>query len=280
VLGGNRMARVPLFTSWYATGNNVAVGADTARRICHIRLESDHERPEERSGFKHPDLLGYVGSRRDQLLAAALTILRAYCVADRPDQQLTAWGSFDSWSRLVRAAVVWVGLPDPGQTRLLLQQRADVTAEGMGVLLQGWEQLDHDRRGLTAAEVVEKLRDEKNQGQSWYVGLRDAIEGMVGKLDARGLGFKLRSYRRRIFGGRYIDRASSAHGVIRWAVYPANHFSAAAASQTSQPSQPSQPEATSQGWDGGNGGHVSPQADDEYDPDAEAERCAIEDEGL
>src|SRR5262249_5963383 len=102
VLGGNRMARVPLFTTWYATGNNVAVGADTARRICHIRLESDHERPEERSGFKHPDLLGYVGSRRDQLLAAALTILRAYCVADRPDQQLTAWGSFDSPSPLLR----------------------------------------------------------------------------------------------------------------------------------------------------------------------------------
>src|SRR5262249_45340501 len=161
-----------------------------------------------RSGFKHPDLLGTIGSRRGELLGAALTILRAYCVAGRPDQNLTPWGSFDGWSRLVRAAVVWVGLPDPGQTRQLLQQRADVSLEWMGALLLGWEQLDPGPRprGLTAAEVIARLKDEKNQDQGWYAGLRDAVEGMVGKLDARGLGVKLRAYCRRIFGGRYFDR--------------------------------------------------------------------------
>src|SRR5262249_29720320 len=121
ILGGNRMMKCPLFMTWYATGNNVAVGADTARRLCHIPLESSEERPQMRPAVARRDLLGYVAGQRQQLLAAALTILRAYCVAGRPDQNLTAWGSFDGWSRLVRSAVVWAGLPDPAQTRMQLQ---------------------------------------------------------------------------------------------------------------------------------------------------------------
>src|SRR5262249_4519507 len=153
LLGGNRMVAAPLYMAWYATGNNVLIAADTARRVCHVRLESPDERPEERDGFRHPDLLAWVGENRGRLLAAALTILRAYRAAGRPDQSLPAWGSFEGWSRLVRSAVIWVGLPDPGETRLLLQESADVTAEWMGVLLGCWERMDAARRGLTAAEA-------------------------------------------------------------------------------------------------------------------------------
>jgi hypothetical protein len=45
ILGTNRIAFAPLYVTWYATGNNVAVAADTARRICHIRLDSPEEHP-------------------------------------------------------------------------------------------------------------------------------------------------------------------------------------------------------------------------------------------
>jgi hypothetical protein len=227
VLASNRMMRAPLFVTWYATGNNVAVGADTARRVCHIRLESPCERPEERSDFSHRDLLGHVGEHRRRLLGAALTILRAYCVAGRPEQELPAWGSFDAWSRLVRSAVVWVGLPDPGQTRLQLQAQADVTAEAMGVLLRCWEMMDPCQRGMTAAEVVSTLWPRKQPAESppdWHVEMRDAIETLVGRADGRALGNKLRSCRRRIFEGRFIDKAGQEQRAARWAVYSAGDF--------------------------------------------------------
>src|SRR5262249_49604165 len=120
-LGFNRMVEGPLYMTWYATGNNVQTSDDTARRCCHIRLESPQERPEERQGFRHPNLLAWVGANRAELLAAALTILRSYCAAGRPDQGVPAWGSFEGWSGLVRSAVVWVDQPDPGETRLLLE---------------------------------------------------------------------------------------------------------------------------------------------------------------
>jgi hypothetical protein len=112
VLGVNRMAEAPLYMTWFASANNALVAGDTARRTCHVRLESPEERPEERQDFRHPDLLQWVGENRSRLLAAALTILRAYCAGGYPDLELRPWGSFEGWSRLVRSAIVWAGLPD------------------------------------------------------------------------------------------------------------------------------------------------------------------------
>jgi hypothetical protein len=224
VLGFNRMAEGPMYMTWYATGNNVQTAADTARRTCHIRLESNRERPEERNDFHRPNLLAWVAENRLRLLTAALTILRGYCAAGRPDFRLSAWGSFEGWSRMVRSAVVWIDLPDPGETRLLLQERADPAAESIGVLLTCWEQIDPERRGLTAAELIQKCKEPPVGSEALYADVRDSLEGLLGKLDARALGTKLRSYRRRVFQGRFVDRVSKQHQASRWAVFPASHF--------------------------------------------------------
>jgi hypothetical protein len=222
VLGVNRMAEAPLLMTWYATGNNVLIAADTARRICHIRLESEQERPEERAGFKRPQLLAWVGQNRARLLSAALTILRAYCAAGRPDQNLPAWGSFEGWSALVRGAVVWVGMADPGATRLRLQYQSDIAAESMTVLLDCLEKLDPDHRGLTAAEVIEIYKNPPDANPNCHLDLKDALEALLGKPDSRGLGNRLRAYRRRVFGNRFMDQAGSKQRAARWAVYPAS----------------------------------------------------------
>ncbi len=114
---------------------HVVLLADTARRVCHIRLESPEENPENRSDLRHPNLEAYIRRRRGELLAAALTILVGYIRNGRPDQDLPAWGSFEGWSGLVRSAVVWAGLPDPAATRHELAEQADVTASHLGLLL-------------------------------------------------------------------------------------------------------------------------------------------------
>jgi hypothetical protein len=231
LLGVNRMVRAPLLVTWYATGNNVAVHADTARRICHVRLESPHEHPELRRDFKHPELLKHVEDRRDELLVAALTILSAYCVAGKPSQDLSAWGSFQGWSQLVRSALVWCGLPDPAMTRMQLQKHSDVTAEHLSVLISCWEQLDPDRQGLTGSEVIETIKkymDKKatEPAPAHILDLKDAIEAMVGRLDPKALGYLLRSHRRRIFNGKYLDIPRTVKRAARWAVFQAHEFSA------------------------------------------------------
>ena len=150
ILGQTAMASgVPLFATWYATGNNIILAADTARRTLHIRLESPDEKPEERSGFHHPDLLAWVRTVRPRLATAAVTVLAAYCAAGRPDMRLTPWGSFEAWSALVRQALVWAGLPDPAATRTELTSQADREAAALRGLIAGWEEIDPNGSGLT-----------------------------------------------------------------------------------------------------------------------------------
>jgi hypothetical protein len=38
------------------------------------------------------------------------------------------------------------------------------------------------------------------------------------------LGNRLRSYRRRVFQGRFIDKVGKEHQAVRWAVFPADQF--------------------------------------------------------
>jgi hypothetical protein len=228
ILGISRTARVPLLVVWYATGNNVVVSGDTTRRLCHIRLESNRERPEERpsSEFRHPDLLAWVKKKRTKLLGAALTILRGYCDAGRPDMELPAWGSYEGWSALVRNAVVWVGLSDPGKTRQLLQDRSDVEAEALASLLDGWDQMDAQGQGLTTDVVIKKLypKDKDAAQEPYYAEFREAIETLGGRHDVTSLGYVLRSHKRRIVDGRYLDKASANRRCNRWVVRRAAEF--------------------------------------------------------
>src|SRR5262249_14571675 len=157
----------------YATGNNVVLLADTTRRVCHVRLDSPLEKPQERSGFRHPDLLAWVRQSRGRLLAAALTVLSAYCRAGRPDQGLSPWGSYEGWTALVRGALVWAGQGDPGATRAVLAARADVEADALRGLLLGWREMDPRGEGRTVAEVLQAL--DAPTSQTGYAQLRQVL---------------------------------------------------------------------------------------------------------
>ena len=63
---------------WAATGNNLRVAGDMPRRSFGIRLDANAERPWERTGFKIAGLQQHVLANRGDLLAAALTIIRAW----------------------------------------------------------------------------------------------------------------------------------------------------------------------------------------------------------
>jgi hypothetical protein len=74
----------------------------------------------------YPDLLGAVREARAPLVSAAITIVRAYVQAGSPPVGTTPMGSFGSWARLVRDAMVWAGSADPVETqRDLVRSRDD-----------------------------------------------------------------------------------------------------------------------------------------------------------
>lgn len=213
LLGSNSTLSCRVDTVWIATSNGAAFDPDMARRVLPIRLETDLEHPEQRTGFRHPRLLEYVKQHRAELLGAALTILRGWIDAGKPLPVLPPFGSYEGWSDWVRGPLVWMGLPDPIQTRDGITQS---TPERQAVFeLASWIEshriFDHDP-WPTAAELVAQARLDANSG------LREAIEVLCGTLDARRLGNKLKPWLRRNVGGKRIVPLTSKGGIYRYKV--------------------------------------------------------------
>ena len=139
ILGQTQTAEAPWNAVLFATGNNLSYRGDMARRVVPIALDPKMEKPEERSGFTHPNLAAWVQEHRPCLAIAALTILRAYFVAGCPSQGLTPYGSFEAWADLIRNAVVWLGEADPCEGRQDLAAQTDDAYEQLAALLTAWE---------------------------------------------------------------------------------------------------------------------------------------------
>ncbi|HEX6987149.1 MAG TPA: hypothetical protein VF170_17350, partial [Planctomycetaceae bacterium] len=218
LLGESRTVEVPLTAVWYATGNNVALLADTARRVIHVRLDSPHERPEERTDFRQPDIERHVRAERPRYLAAALTVLRGWYAAGRPEANVPAFGSFAGWSGVVRQCLVWLGLPDPALTRTELVERSDRTAGALAGVVAGLASFDPEGEGVTANELVRRLEAEPDRHEGLRSALLDLCDAAAGRLPSpRRIGNQLGHLRNRVVGGRCLDYRTSS-GARRWFV--------------------------------------------------------------
>ena len=194
--------------------------ADTSRRTLHVRLESPDENPEERADFHHTPLGPWLRQERPRLVSAALTILAGYHTAGRPNMALRPWGSFEAWSDLVRSSIVWAGLPDPGDTRQELAEQSDMEGAALRSLIDGWALIDPEGLGLPVASVLDAIADCQKRSVTMPAGydeVRNALVEMcpakgAGLPSARSVGMKLNHLRRRIAGGRYLDRKADCHG--------------------------------------------------------------------
>ena len=209
-LGHTELIKAPLRMTWCASGNNVILAADTARRVCHIRLESLLENPEDRSGFKYVDIRKHVRKNRPALLAASLTILRGYIAVGRPDQHLKPWGSFEGWSDLVRNSIVWCRLDDPGETRTELRLTSDSEAGSLRQMLVAFAHVDQDQHGLRTSDLL-KIANDRDQSYAAddVEMIREAIEMFCGrsivKANAQHLGNQLSHFRNRVVDQMAFD---------------------------------------------------------------------------
>ncbi len=222
ILGLSKMTpELPLFTVWYGTGNNVAFRGDAVRRIVQCRLDSPEERPEERRGFRiEGDLLAHALNNRPQLVRAVLTMLRAYHVAGRPKQDLTPM-DFVAWAEVVRSSIFWATGLDPcaGKRRILATDPK--TMERIS-LINGWAELPHAEIGLTAAEAIQILRDERNTRR--FDTLRNALLECSRNGDlptARQIGMKLTAIKGQVIDGKSFESRDAGKGTWAWRVVTA-----------------------------------------------------------
>jgi putative DNA primase/helicase len=113
VLGRSKNVETPVNAAIYATGNNLTVVGDLTRRTLMCGLDAQCERPELRTFAD--DIVTTVLQDRGRLVAAALTVLRAWHVSGER-VKVVPFGSFDSWSYRVREPLLWLGRVDPCET--------------------------------------------------------------------------------------------------------------------------------------------------------------------
>ena len=204
VLGASKNVRIPSTALICATGNNLSIHGDLNRRTVRIGLDAKCERPDERRFDR--DATSLALRKRAELVAAALTIVRAYLSAGAPSQA-SPMGSFEDWSDTVRSALIWLGMGDC---------RGDIEAMRAD-----------DPEKAELAEIIDALptgrftvRDIAHS-VSESPEMREVFAGFVGRngvFATKSFGRYLARFRGTIIGGRSIELATKdIHGAV-WQV--------------------------------------------------------------
>jgi Bifunctional DNA primase/polymerase, N-terminal/Primase C terminal 2 (PriCT-2) len=221
---------MPLNTIWFATGNQLGYKGDTVRRVVPIRLNTDLERPEERSDFQiSGPIRAYVTRERGRLVTAGLTILKAHHAAGSPDCGLKPLGGFEAWSMVVRNAVMWATRLDPLVTRAGLDAN-DAKAQERSAIVSGWAELPGSDVGLTVAEALAFIEPSLSptggsrfvlRDKNPYPRLREAFTGRDGKLlSPLAVSGRLRKIRGRVTEGLRLENRIAHGGAAKWFVVP------------------------------------------------------------
>jgi hypothetical protein len=132
ILGYSKMITAATAALVCATGNNLVLKGDLTRRAVVGRFRTDTARPELRKFNYSP--IDDAERNRGELVAAALTVLKAYFAAGRPAQPDPPLGSFELWSGTVRGALIWLGQGDPVKTQDRLREKDPALAAVITVL--------------------------------------------------------------------------------------------------------------------------------------------------
>lgn len=103
---------------WFATGNNIRTGDDTARRCIKCRMDAKVERPHKRdiNAFHIPGgvngFFQWTINNRPELIAACLTLFRYWHVQGRIKPDVAPIGSFEDWSIILGGILQAAGVPD------------------------------------------------------------------------------------------------------------------------------------------------------------------------
>lgn len=137
VLGQSEMTRLPIRCLWIATGNNPEFSNEMARRLLRIRLDANVERPWQRAGFRHPDLMVWVRANRARIVAACLTLCQAWIAAGKPRGTRTI-GSYENWAQVIGGVLEVAGIPGFLGNLEEMMEASDSEGAGWSAFIAAW----------------------------------------------------------------------------------------------------------------------------------------------
>jgi hypothetical protein len=234
VLGKSQTINLPVRCAWIATGNNIQLGGDLPRRCYWIRMDAKCSKPFQRTGFKHKRLKEYVLKHRGKLLAALLTLARAWFVAGRPEPSLTPVGSFEDWSVIVGGILQHAGIEGFLDNSNQLYDQADIASMQWEAFLKMLDTVFYGE-AFMVSEVWERMNDKtwnESTRQSRVTDRAEAVRAalpdfIAQAMDREGffkqrLGFSFSEHLGRRYGDSQVRIERDVHDrhdkVARWKV--------------------------------------------------------------
>ncbi|MFC8176557.1 bifunctional DNA primase/polymerase [Streptomyces sp. NPDC057325] len=182
---------------WVATGNGLRTSADNGRRVMWVRLDPDCPNPDQRDGFTIGDLRPWLRNNASTLVAALVTLVRAWLAAGAPLIR-TRKGDYSEWATMLAGLLGYLGIDgfnaDQGEASL---DQDDELAEWTA-FLEMWDEQLHGEP-VPVGQVIARLPDHVPR-------LRDGEAP-----SAKQLGLWLKSRAGRYFGTRKVVKVYDSH---------------------------------------------------------------------
>lgn len=125
--------------------------------------------------------------------------------------------SFDDWTKLVRAPLVWLGMPDPASS-IFSSMATDPDREILGRLLTGWWETFGDAP-TSVSDLAKKCEIAIGYGKETYLvdSVREIAE-QRGTLNRKKLGRWISRHQGQIVEGKKLTRGTRQSGSERWVV--------------------------------------------------------------
>ena len=209
ILGVSEMSRMPIRCLWIATGNNPEFSNEMARRLVRIRLDPHEERPWQRTGFRHPDLMTWVRANRSRLVAACLTLCQAWITAGKPRGARTI-GSFENWAHVVGGVLDVAGIPGFLGNLDEMMEASDSEGTAWSIFIAAW----WDRFGTAEVGTVDLF------DVALFCDPVPPMSGNNDRAQKTSFGIAIKKMRDRVFriGTRKVRviKAGIEHKATRW----------------------------------------------------------------
>ncbi len=178
LLGVNKMVRLPQRATWVASGNNVKVGGDLPARCYWIKQDAHTAKPWDRT-FRHPDLLAWAAENRGQLVAALLTMARAWFAAGKPEpaEQLPTLAGFNPWVKIVGGVLAHAGIDGFLRDAAERIEQADQEADQWSAFLLAWW-LEFGSEAVGTATIERHITPD-SEGRVESADLRAAVPDVL-----------------------------------------------------------------------------------------------------
>jgi hypothetical protein len=220
LLGRSELIELPQLATWLATGNNIRLGGDMQRRSVWIRLDAKSGTPWLGREFKHPDLKAWVSENRGRIIAALLTLTRAWFCAGQPAPKSRVIGSYEAWCRTIGGILEHAGVEGFLENVETLYNHADEeAAQWEGFLLAIGKHFKG--RDFTASVLAEALESSAELAGNLPDDLADGRTRRVtavGLSRSLGKAFAARHDRRHGESGVRVVKVGKVGHVQKWRV--------------------------------------------------------------